>query len=110
LLIAYGAGLILILICYFAGRKRPFVRFHFMQALIFFILSAIIFFIGAAASSNSGTDAINNTLGTIFFSYVGLSLLYMILAVAGKRAHVPIIGGLADKYANRQPKGARKIS
>jgi len=110
LLIAYGAGLIFILICYFAGRKRPFVRFHFMQSLIFFVLAVIIFIIGGASSSSSGSNAVNATLGTISFSYLGLSLLYMILAGAGKRAHIPIIGFFASRYAKRQPKGARKIS
>ncbi len=93
------------LICYFVGRKRPFMRFHFMQSLIFFffVLLAIIFI-------SSGSDAVNPTLGAIRVIYILLTLLYMILAGAGKRAHIPIIGWIASRYANRQPKGARKIS
>ena len=39
--------IIIVLICYFAVRKRPFVRFHFMQSQIFVILTVIIF-IGAS--------------------------------------------------------------
>lgn len=105
LLIAYGAGLIFILICYFAGKKRPFVHFHFMQSLIFFVLSAIILVVGATSSSEASSAGY-----AIVGTYAVLTLLYMILAGAGKRAHIPIIGFFASRYAKRQPKGARTKS
>ena len=96
--------IILALICFFSGRKRPFVRFHFMQSQIFFVVSAIIFFVGAAASNSSGQDAVNATLGSILGIYILLTLLYLVLAGAGKRAQIPIIGAFANKYADRHLK------
>ena len=108
LLFAYGAGFIFMLICYFVGRNRPFVRFHFMQALLFFVLSTIIFFVGAAASTSSGQAAVNATLGPIFAIYLLLTLLYTVLAGAGKRGYIPLISPLASRYAKRQPKGAKR--
>ena len=96
--------IVLALICFFSGRNRPFVRFHFMQSQIFFIVSVIIFFVGAALSNSSGQDAVNTTLGSILGIYMLLSFLYMILAGAGKRTHLPIIGPVANKYANRHLK------
>nr|HET6905170.1 protein kinase [Ktedonobacteraceae bacterium] len=95
--------IIIALICYFAARKRSFVRFHFMQSQIFVLLTVIIF-IGASILH------IYNTLSAIFAIYILLTLLYMVLAGAGKRAHIPIIGSIASKYANRQPEGARTKS
>ena len=106
---AYVVGwIIFALICFFAGRKRSFVRFHFMQSQIFFILSTIIFIAGAAVSNSSGQSAVNATLGPIFSIYILLTLIFMLLAAAGKRAHLPIVGLFADRYANRQPKGTKK--
>lgn len=105
---AYVVGwIIFVLICYFAGRKRPFVRFHFMQSQIFFILSVIIFFAGAAVSNSSGQSAVNATLGPIFAIYILLTLILMVLAGTGNRAHIPIVGLLANGYAKRQPKKAK---
>jgi uncharacterized membrane protein len=109
LLIAYGAGFILILICYFAGRKRPFVRFHFMQSLVFFILSFIALFGGEAIAASNHSDSAASGIGyTILGGYVTLTLLCIILSGAGKRVHIPIAGLFASIYAKRQPKGTKK--
>lgn len=100
---AYVVGwIVFALICYFAGRKRPFVRFHFMQSQLFFIISTIIFLItGFSVQASSGSSAAGSAAATVLGIYIVLSLIYMILAAVGKRAHVPIIGGIASAYAKR---------
>jgi uncharacterized membrane protein len=73
-----------------------------MQSQIFFVVSAIIFLItGFSVQASSGSSAASSAAATVLGVYAVLSLIYMILAASGKRAHIPIIGWIASAYARR---------
>lgn len=91
------------IILYFMSRNKPFTRFHFLQSQLLFLVTVVVLFIAYYSVASSGNaNTTNNAVGAVIVIYMILSLLYLILAGIGKRGPLPIIGGIASAYANRQ--------
>lgn len=84
-------------------KKSPFVRFHAWQSIFFYVAWAVVHIL---------VEVVQNLVPTVLFltltlwQFVDLAFFVVLVIVFvsafnGKRFMLPIIGGLAEKQANR---------
>jgi len=102
--LSYIAGWVTGLIFFLVEKKNRFVRFHAMQSILFFggasILDVVLRFAGgfAPAFLGLGFYCLAGIVGLIAF--VGWIVL-MINGFQGKYFKLPVIGDMAERYANQ---------
>lgn len=112
---------IVALICVIMEKENKFVRFHAIQSLLYhaailvlaIVLGAFSIFLGivgiAASSAGSAGGAIGGILGPlislvwllIMLAYLGGLVYAAVQAYGGKWFKLPIIGNMAEKFANK---------
>ena len=109
-LLGVGVGyLIGFFIIYLVGQKSHFIRFHLIQAFLFFLANTAITSITAllvyATIDRGGFGPLPTVLiiGAIFYASISLTLI--ILALVGRYTRIPVISIPADKFADRIDKG-----
>lgn len=103
LIILYVVGWLLPAgIVFFVGRKKPFLRFHFLQSQFLFVVFSLLFVISAIwyVNTNNGSVALS-VAAIILLGYILLSLVLGIMALLGKRPQFLFFGWLAQQYADR---------
>ena len=117
--LGYPIGLIAI-ICLIMEKENRFVKFHALQSILLhvgFIVVAIAVWIigivllvaGAAASAASGSGAAGGIIGMLFgliwlvviVAYIGGLIFAAVKAYGGNYFKLPIIGNMAEKFANK---------
>jgi uncharacterized membrane protein len=117
--LGYPIGIIAI-ICLIMEKENRFVKFHALQSILLhvgFIVVAIAVWIigivllvaGAAASAASGSGAAGGIIGMLFgliwlvviVCYIGGLIFAAVKAYGGNYFKLPIIGNIADKFANK---------
>ena len=117
--LGYPIGIIAI-ICLIMEKENRFVKFHALQAVLlyvgwivlmiaFWIIAIILAVVGVAASAATNSGAIGGVFGGLL-SLVGLLIglaflvgliLAAVKAYQGAMFKLPIIGNMADKFANK---------
>jgi len=117
--LGYPIGIIAI-ICLIMEKENRFVKFHALQSILLhvgFIVVAIAVWIigivllvaGAAASAASGSGAAGGIIGMLFgliwlvviVAYIGGLIFAAVKAYGGNYFKLPIIGNMAEKFANK---------
>ena len=117
--LGYPIGLIAI-ICLIMEKENRFVKFHALQSILLhvgFIVVAIAVWIigivllvaGAAASAASGSGAAGGIIGMLFgliwlvviVCYIGGLIFAAVKAYGGNYFKLPVIGNMAEKFANK---------
>ena len=102
--LSYIAGWVTGLIFFLVEKKNRFVRFHAMQSILFFggasILGFLLRFAGGFAPDflGLGFSCLAGIVGLVAF--VGWIVL-MINGFQGKYFKLPIVGDMAERYANQ---------
>ena len=110
------------LVCVIMEKENKFVRFHAIQSLLYhaaiivavILLVIVVIFLGiigiaSAAAGSSGGGAIGGILGSlvslvwmIFILAYVVGLIYAaVQAYGNKMFKLPIVGNLAEKFANK---------
>ncbi len=117
--LGYPIGIIAI-ICLIMEKENRFVKFHALQALLlyvawivlmvaFWIIAIILAVVGAAASAAANSGAIGGVFGgllSLLGLVIGLAFLIGLILAAvkayqGVQFKLPIIGNMAEKFANK---------
>ena len=118
--LGYPIG-ILAIVCLIMDKENKFVKFHALQAILLYVsllaiwialivISIILGVIGFAASSaGSAGSALSGIIGllwTLIILALGLGALIAIImgavkAYGGNYYKLPIIGNMAEKFANK---------
>ncbi|HMG72132.1 MAG TPA: DUF4870 domain-containing protein [Pyrinomonadaceae bacterium] len=117
--LGYPIGIIAI-ICLIMEKENRFVKFHALQSILLhvgFIVVAIAVWIigivllvaGAAASAASGSGAAGGIIGMLFgliwlvviLCYIGGLIFAAVKSYGGAYFKLPVIGNIADKFANK---------
>jgi uncharacterized membrane protein len=117
--LGYPIGIIAI-ICLIMEKENRFVKFHALQSILLhvgFIVVAIAVWIigivllvaGAAASAASGSGAAGGIIGMLFgliwlvviVAYIGGLIFTAVKAYGGNYFKLPVIGNMAEKFANK---------
>ena len=117
--LGYPIGIIAI-ICLVMEKENRFVKFHALQALLlyvawfvlmvaFWIIAIILAVVGAAASAAANSGAIGGVFGgllSLLGLVIGLAFLIGLILAAvkayqGVQFKLPIIGNMAEKFANK---------
>jgi len=83
---------------FFFTDRRPEVRFHAMQAILFGAAWTLLGILNRAIASTS----VSLLLGLVWFVFLILWVVLMIQAFSGKHFKLPVIGDLAEQQATRQ--------
>jgi len=94
---------VVLLTIYLIGRKSRIVRFHLVQS-IFFVLITLVFIILSFILNNITYIASFLYIASIAF-YIIIYFIWTVLAYRGKNTKFPLIGNIAEKFANRIDKG-----
>ena len=115
--LGYPIGIIAI-ICLIMEKENRFVKFHALQSILLhvafivvaiavWIIGVILVIAGLAASAATNSGALGG-LGSLLFGliwlvvivcYVGGLIYAAVKAYGGEKFMLPIIGGMADKWA-----------
>jgi len=117
--LGYPIGIIAI-ICLVMEKENRFVKFHALQAVLlyvawivlmiaFWIIAIILAVVGAAASAAANSGAIGGLFGgllSLLGLVIGLAFLIGLILAAvkayqGVQFKLPIIGNVAEKFANK---------
>ena len=117
--LGYPIGIIAI-ICLVMEKENRFVKFHALQSILLhvafiiviivvWILGIILLFAGIAASAATDSGAIGGLASMLFgliwlaviVCYLGGLILAAVKAYGGNYFKLPIIGNMADKFANK---------
>ena len=117
--LGYPIGIIAI-ICLVMEKENRFVKFHALQAVLlyvawivlmiaFWIIAIILAVVGAAASAAANSGAIGGVFGgllSLLGLVIGLAFLIGLILAAvkayqGVQFKLPIIGNIAEKFANK---------
>jgi uncharacterized membrane protein len=84
-------------------KKSAFVRFHAWQSIFFFVVwAAVDILIGVVQNLIPSTVFLTLTvLQLVGLAFFIVLVIVFVSAFNGKRLELPIIGGLAEKQANR---------
>ena len=81
-------------------KKSSFVRFHAWQSIFFFVAWAVIDIL-VSVVQNLVPSSVFLTLTALQLVGLALFVVWLIGAFNGKRIKLPVIGGLAEKQADR---------
>ena len=84
-------------------KKSSFVRFHAWQSIFFFVAWAVIDIL-VSVVQNLVPSSVFLTLTALQFVGLALFVVWLIVFIGafnGKRIKLPVIGGLAEKQADR---------
>ena len=117
--LGYPIGIIAI-ICLIMEKENRFVKFHALQsillhvafiavAIVVWILGFILLIAGAAASAATNSGAAGGLVGMLFgliwlvviVAYIGGLIFAAVNAYGGNYFKLPIIGNMAEKFANK---------
>ena len=117
--LGYPIGIIAI-ICLVMEKENRFVKFHALRAVLlyvawivlmiaFWIIAIILAVVGAAASAAANSGAIGGLFGgllSLLGLVIGLAFLIGLILAAvkayqGVQFKLPIIGNIAEKFANK---------
>jgi uncharacterized membrane protein len=117
--LGYPIGIIAI-ICLVMEKENRFVKFHALQsillhvayivlAIVVVILFIILTFVGIAASAATNSGAGVGLMGilsmliwfALIVAYLGVLILTAVKAYGGNMFKLPVIGNIAEKFANK---------
>ena len=117
--LGYPVGIIAI-ICLIMEKENRFVKFHALQSILLhvgfivvaiavWIIGFILIIAGVAASAATNSGAIGGILGmllgliwlVIIVAYLGGLIFAAVKSYQGAQFKLPIIGNMADKFANK---------
>jgi uncharacterized membrane protein len=117
--LGYPIG-ILAIICLIMDKENRFVKFHALQSILMhvafiiiiiavWILGVILLFAGIAASAATNNGALGGLMSMLFgliwlvviVAYLGGLIFAAVKAYGGNDFKLPIIGNMAEKFANK---------
>ncbi len=114
-LLAYLLGLLGGLIFFFMEKSSRFVKFHAMQSILFNVIVAVVAIGGAIVVTilslilgqiSQGLVFVVGIISLLFWVVFGLvvlvaAIMLLIKAFQGQMFKLPIIGNMAEKFANK---------
>jgi uncharacterized membrane protein len=116
--LGYPIG-ILAIICLIMDKENRFVKFHALQSILLhvafiiiiiavWILGVILLFAGIAASAATNNGALGGLMSMLFgliwlvvvVAYLGGLIFAAVKAYGGNEFKLPIVGNMAEKFAN----------
>jgi uncharacterized membrane protein len=117
--LGYPIGIIAI-ICLIMEKENRFVKFHALQSILLhvafivvaiavWIIGIILFVAGMAAAAATNSGAAGGLVGMLFgliwlvviVAYVGGLIFAAVKAYGGNYFKLPVIGNIAEKFANK---------
>ncbi|MDX6406666.1 MAG: hypothetical protein QOH70_4121 [Blastocatellia bacterium] len=117
--LGYPIGIIAI-ICLIMEKENRFVKFHALQSILLhvgfiivaiavWIIGIVLFVAGMAAAAATNSGAAGGLVGMLFgliwlvviVAYVGGLIFAAVKAYGGNYFKLPIIGNIAEKFANK---------
>jgi uncharacterized membrane protein len=117
--LGYPIGIIAI-ICLIMEKENRFVKFHALQSLLLhvafivvaiavWIIGIVLLIAGMAASAATNSGAAGGLVGMLFgliwlvviVAYIGGLILAAVKAYGGNYFKLPVIGNMAEKFANK---------
>ena len=117
--LGYPIG-ILAIICLIMEKENRFVKFHALQSILLhvgfivvaiavWIIGIILLIAGAAASAATDSGAAGGIVGMLFgliwlvviVAYIGGLILAAVKSYGGAHFKLPVIGNIAEKFANK---------
>src|SRR5712672_1631587 len=117
--LGYPVGIIAI-ICLIMEKENRFVKFHALQSILLhvgfvvlaiavWIIGFVLLIAGAAASAATNSGAAGGLVGMLFgliwllviAAYLGGLIFAAVKAYGGVEFKLPIIGNMAEKFANK---------
>jgi uncharacterized membrane protein len=117
--LGYPIGIIAI-ICLIMEKENRFVKFHALQSILLhvafivvaiavWIIGVVLFIAGIAAAAATNSGAAGSLVGMLFgliwlvviVAYVGGLIYAAVKAYGGNHFKLPVIGNIAEKFANK---------
>lgn len=103
-----GISLIYSIIVIVTDKENRDVRFHAFQSLLLSVLATVIIIaivlVGGILIGVSGSSLLGGLISLLYFgaivAFIGAMILGMIKAYGGQQFKFPIVGDMAEKWAN----------